>query len=150
MNVIIGQYESIERSQTNLKDLWLPLKTCDLLVLEYRKWLDLYGTSLPFYRGYTTSKSIDQVDLSSHKLTSNKILPNRYNSHTRICSSCQQAYHTIVLLQNASIGSIFILFSLAIITQGLLANLAIFLACCSAILLIVFRSTRSMFGEEKN
>jgi phenylpropionate dioxygenase-like ring-hydroxylating dioxygenase large terminal subunit len=150
MNVIIGQYESIERSQTSLKDLWLPLKTCDLLVIEYRKWLDSYGASLPFYRGYTTSKSIDRVNLSSHKLTSNKILPNRYNSHTRICSSCQQAYRTIERLKNASIVSIFILFSFAIITRGLLANLAIFLACCLAILSIVLISARSIFGEEKN
>jgi phenylpropionate dioxygenase-like ring-hydroxylating dioxygenase large terminal subunit len=147
MNVIIGQYENIERSQTSLKDMWLPLKTCDLLVLEYRKWLDLYGASLPFYRGYTTSRSPAKVDLSSHKLTSNKILPNRYNSHTCICSSCQQANRMIKRLQNIAVIIIFILFVIAIITQGLLASIAIILACCLAIFAIVLRSTRSIFGK---
>jgi phenylpropionate dioxygenase-like ring-hydroxylating dioxygenase large terminal subunit len=146
MNVIIGQYESIERSGESLKDLWLPLKTCDLLVIEYRKWLDVYGSSLPFYRGYTTSKPSSNIDLSSHKFASSKIIPNRYALHTSICSSCNRAYLTIELLQNGSIVGIVILFSLSIITrESLVANIAIFSVCCLAILFVILRRFKTYF-----
>ena len=37
MNIIVGQHAEIERSGRSLQQLWLPIKTCDLLVLEYRK-----------------------------------------------------------------------------------------------------------------
>ena len=53
---IVAEQSYIEQSGKNMQSIFLPLKTSDVLVVEYRKWLDQYGKSLPFYQGYTTSK----------------------------------------------------------------------------------------------
>jgi phenylpropionate dioxygenase-like ring-hydroxylating dioxygenase large terminal subunit len=53
---IVAEQSFIESRQESMQKIILPLKTSDVLVVEYRKWLDRYGKNLPFYQGYTTSK----------------------------------------------------------------------------------------------
>lgn len=86
MALVVGQHEEIERSNKQLCDLWLPLKSSDRLVIEYRKWLDRFGRDLPFYRGFSSAEnsciSSMEKDHSS----------NRHVLHTRICSSCSKLH----------------------------------------------------------
>ena len=87
MTLLVGQNVQIKRLGESLKQIYLPLKTSDTLVIEYRKWLDKFGSSLPHYQGYSTSKNIDNDELN------NKVTPpDRLSQHTQLCSSCSQAY----------------------------------------------------------
>jgi hypothetical protein len=87
--LIVGQQAEIERLGQSLKQVYLPLKTSDLLAIEYRKWLDKFGKSLPFYQGYSSSKrSGNQVEGDRKSM-----LLDRFSRHTQICSSCNRAYN---------------------------------------------------------
>ncbi len=65
--------------------------------IEYRKWLDKVGTSLPFYDGYSTSKgnSIDLLD--------RRHLQDRFSRHTSICQDCHRAYRIAIALKQTLI-----------------------------------------------
>lgn len=82
MGVVIGQFEEIERAGGDLRNLWGTIKTSDRLVIEYRKWLDKYGTDLPFYRGLSTAKSGDNDPFVQKSSWDRKSL------HTEICETC--------------------------------------------------------------
>jgi hypothetical protein len=110
---IVGQQAEIERLGQNLKKVYLPLKTSDLLVLEYRKWLDKFGQSLPFYQGYSTWKRASDKG-EYHQTT---LLQDRFSRHTLICSSCNRAYQVINRLKQGSVGVAIALAALAIVTD---------------------------------
>ena len=65
------------RPQQSLRELYLPLKTSDLVLVEYRKWLDKYGSLLPFYQGYETSHNIDKQSVG---------IGTRFSRHTTLKS----------------------------------------------------------------
>ncbi|MDJ0713981.1 MAG: Rieske 2Fe-2S domain-containing protein, partial [Prochloraceae cyanobacterium] len=105
--LIAGQQAQIERIGQTLEELYLPLKTSDLLVVEYRKWLDKFGSSLPYYQGYSTSKVAENnADRPSQ-------LPTRADRHLKICSSCNRAYKVTNRVKQISIGVAIALFALA-------------------------------------
>ncbi len=82
MAVVVGQHEQIERDGAQVRDIWLPLKTSDRLVVEYRKWLDAFGADLPFHRGFATAhNSGPDPDLP-------KLPVDRHVLHTSICATC--------------------------------------------------------------
>jgi phenylpropionate dioxygenase-like ring-hydroxylating dioxygenase large terminal subunit len=100
MFFIRGQEAEIERLGQTLKQTYLPLKTSDLLVLEYRKWVDRYGQSLPFYDGYSTFKrTSDQVGCHS-----TSVALDRFSRHTQFCSSCHRTYQTTIRLKQVLVG----------------------------------------------
>ena len=111
--LIVGQQEQIEKLAQNLKETYLPLKTSDLLVIEYRKWLDQYGSTLSYYQGYTTSKKMGKVPQRQKQIVDSA----RLNRHTQICSSCSQAYQTTIRLKQILIGIAIALAAIAIITN---------------------------------
>ncbi len=98
--LVVGQKEQIERLGDSLSSLYLPLKTSDLLVIEYRKWLDRFGGSLPFYQGYSTA------NLPGEKVENDHQHPalDRLHRHTLICSSCSQAYRVTNRVKQTLIG----------------------------------------------
>lgn len=89
MAVVVGQHAQIEREDTPLRDIWLPLKTSDRLVVEYRKWLDQFGSGLPFYRGFATAQN-SRTDAALSGLP-----VDRHVLHTRICATCGQLHHNL-------------------------------------------------------
>jgi phenylpropionate dioxygenase-like ring-hydroxylating dioxygenase large terminal subunit len=95
MSVVIGQYEGIERSEQELRRLWMPLDTSDRLVVEYRRWLDRFGASLPFYRGFRTARREDEV---SGRTPAPR---GRVAQHTRVCATCSRMHRR---LQSATKG----------------------------------------------
>ncbi|MDF5707224.1 MAG: Rieske 2Fe-2S domain-containing protein [Nostoc sp. S4] len=99
LQLVVEQKAQIERLGQNLKDVYLPLKTSDTLVVEYRKWLDKFGSSLPFYQGYTSSKNIGNSECDQKLITL-----DRFSQHTLICHSCNQAYQLTNRLKQSCIG----------------------------------------------
>lgn len=81
-------------------------------MIEYRKWLDKFGSSLPFYQGYSTSKNVES------DRECNAVLPDRFSRHTLICSSCNRAYQVTNRLKQSLVGVAIALFAFAIIADG--------------------------------
>lgn len=119
MAVVIGQAEEIEKAGVKLRDLWLPLKTSDSLVILYRKWLDAHGSSLPFYRGFASARD---HEAAGHAADCRPEAIDRASLHTRICRSCSRAHRTAVRLTQGLIGAAFVLLAAGIMTAGSAAS----------------------------
>jgi phenylpropionate dioxygenase-like ring-hydroxylating dioxygenase large terminal subunit len=113
MSLVIGQKAQIERLGQSLKEVFLPLKTCDTFVLEYYKWLDKFGSSLPYYQGYSTSKNIGSSDENS----STPMLLDRFSQHTQLCSSCSGAYQVTNRVKQSFVVVALALAALAILSE---------------------------------
>ena len=135
MALIIGQYEEIERSGDNLRDVWLPLKSSDTLVIAYRKWLDKFAANAPMYRGF-----------SSHRKDGhNPAFEDRSNSifelHTKHCSSCTRVYQLAGISQRVLLAILAVLLPVLLFSFGSAANTIIligYMAGLSALLLSVW------------
>lgn len=114
MQLIVGQYTQIERREQNLNQVYLPLKTCDTFILEYRKWLDKFGSSLPYYQGYSTSKRAG----GSGECNQKPVLLDRFSQHTQICSSCNRAYQVTNKLKPTLVGVAIALAGVAIVADA--------------------------------
>lgn len=112
VSILLGQEAEVERLGQNIKEIYTPIPTCDTFAIEYRKWLDRYGTSLPFYRGYATSKGGKNTDESRD----GKIEP--YFRHTEFCNSCQGAYQATKQVKQTCVGIAIALLALAILTDA--------------------------------
>ena len=123
---IVAEQSWVKQSGKSMQEIFLPLKTSDVLVIEYRKWLDRYGKKLPFYQGYTTAK------LTPEKIANkqDKTIPNRFEQHTKICSDCTKAYQNIIRFKQILIVIAITLAAIAIVietsnTKFLLVTLSI-------------------------
>ncbi|RMG10937.1 MAG: hypothetical protein D6728_09770 [Cyanobacteria bacterium J055] len=122
---IVGQQEEVSRSGESLKSLYLPLKTSDALVVEYRKWLDEFGETLPFYEGYETSRDL--------RCASETVSLDRFSRHTQNCSSCSQTYHNLEMLKRGAIAVSIILAAVAIVLDDPRAEVAIVLVALASV-----------------
>ncbi len=140
--LIVGQQKQIEQLAKNLKETYLPLKTSDLLVIEYRKWLDQYGSTLPYYQGYTTSKKMEKVPQEQPQLVDLA----RLNRHTQICSSCKQAYQTTIRLKQILIAIAIAFAVVAIITNvSQIQMVAVMLSILSVMMAVVANQVKTRF-----
>ncbi len=140
--LIVGQQQQIEKLAQNLKQTYFPLKTSDLLVIEYRKWLDKYGSILPYYQGYTTSKKKEKVPQNLQQLVDSE----RLNRHTQICSSCSRAYQTTIRLKQILIGIAIALAAVAIITDvSQIKMVAVMSSILSVIMAVVATQVKTRF-----
>jgi hypothetical protein len=114
LSQLLGQQEQVERLGKNIKQIYASLPTCDTFVIEYRKWLDRFGSSLPFYRGYTTSK----VSQNADECKQNPVQINRSLRHTQLCSSCNRTYQVTKRLKQTFVGVAIALAALAIVTDA--------------------------------
>lgn len=114
MELVIGQKNEIARSGKSLKEMYLPIKTSDTFVMEYRKWLDKFGSALPFYQGYATSKGIEPSETDRDR----SVELNRLVRHTQLCSSCARTYQTTKKMKQALVLVAIVMAAFAIITDG--------------------------------
>ena len=110
---IVAEQSWVKQSGKSMQEIFLPLKTSDVLVVEYRKWLDRHGRELPFYQGYTTSKLAPEKILEQQ----DKTLPSRFEQHTKICSDCTKAYKNIIRLKQILMAIAIALAAIAIVTE---------------------------------
>ncbi|BAZ49930.1 Rieske [2Fe-2S] domain-containing protein [Nostoc sp. NIES-4103] len=136
LQLVVEQKAQIERLGKSLKEVYLPLKTSDVLVLEYRKWLDKFGKSLPFYQGYASAKNVGMGECNQ-----NAASLDRFLQHTQICNSCNRAYQVTNQFKQIFIGVAIALASLAILTDNPQLKIAIVIA--------VIASVGLAFGAQK-
>lgn len=108
---IVEQQSYVEQTGKSLKEIYLPLKSSDVFVIEHRKWLDKFGKNLPFYQGYTTAKQTSSKRLEPMPF-------DRFSRHTQICSSCYRAYQRINVLKQALIAAAIISAGLGILAEN--------------------------------
>ncbi len=141
--LVVGQQEGIQRLGQSLSSLYLPLKTSDLLVVEYRKWLDKYGESLPFYLGYNTKSLPDQEHLQVYPQAP---ALDRFSRHTQICSSCSHAHQTAIRFKQIFVGVAIALAAVAIITEDFAMKLLLVaIALCNVGLAVVAENVKIRF-----
>lgn len=56
MGQICAQEDHVARTGETLSECFIPMKSIDGLVVEYRKWLDHVGHGMPFFEGWKKSK----------------------------------------------------------------------------------------------
>jgi phenylpropionate dioxygenase-like ring-hydroxylating dioxygenase large terminal subunit len=108
MDLIVGQYAATERSGKELRDLWLPLKSCDLLVVRYRKWLDRHAPPAQPYRGFASHAAAMEPGTAATS-TAPATAPDTYTLHTRQCATCTRAYQRARRLRGLLIGALALL-----------------------------------------
>ena len=113
MRVVIGQSEEIEGGDTPLRDLWLPIKSSDALVVQYRKWLDQYGASMPSGRGFATVRPARATPS-----TSDDTPVDRLRLHTSICASCSRAHRATARASTMLVASMVILLGVGVLASG--------------------------------
>lgn len=128
LQLVVEQKAQIERLGKSLKEIYLPLKTSDILVLEYRKWLDKFGATLPFYQGYVSGKNIGMGECNQ-----NLASLDRFVQHTQICNSCNRAYQVTNQLKPIFIGIAIALASLGILIDNPQLKIAIVLAAIASV-----------------
>ena len=116
MRVVMGQSEEIERAGEPMRDLWLPIKSSDALVIQYRKWLDAHGSSMPSGRGFETVR-VNRATVSTSALPHT----DRFRLHTSICASCSRAHRITVRASKALVASIVVLLAAGVLSSGTLA-----------------------------
>ena len=142
LSLVVGQQEQVERLGQSLKELYLPLKTSDVLVVEYRKWLDKYGSSLPYYQGYSTSKESKEV-LEDNRQPAPL---DRLKRHTLICGSCNRAYRLTNRVKQVLVAVAIALAALAILTDDSWISLvAVSLSLFATVLAVVAGKVRTHF-----
>ncbi|NER51141.1 MAG: Rieske 2Fe-2S domain-containing protein [Symploca sp. SIO1A3] len=131
LKLLEGQQMQLESLGKSIKELYLPLKTSDVLVMEYRKWLDTYGSSLPYYQGYATSKPEGvREDFSPPPSPG-----SRFSYHTQICSSCSGAYRVTQRAKSTLVGVAIVLAALAILSDTFWISLVAVSASLSSVAL---------------
>jgi phenylpropionate dioxygenase-like ring-hydroxylating dioxygenase large terminal subunit len=140
---IIAQQQYLSQSGKSIKDVYLPLKSSDTLLMEHRKWLDKYGSDLPFYQGYATSK----LSQSSEYMNSETVALDRLTRHTQLCHSCSEAYQTTQKLQQALLALALILAAGGIILEGWLQVLIVLTALSCVLLTKLFGQLKARFEQ---
>jgi phenylpropionate dioxygenase-like ring-hydroxylating dioxygenase large terminal subunit len=92
MSLIIGQNQAIRGSDRALRELWLPLKTSDTLVLRYRKWLDAHAADRPDHLGWTFRRERPGLSGASADVANAN---TTFRLHTQHCSSCLRAHRRL-------------------------------------------------------
>lgn len=110
MGLITGQYAAIERSGGELRELWLPIKSSDQLVVLYRKWLDRHAPPTGPYRGFATHIGATAV----HDVPS----PGGFELHTRQCATCQRALRGAGRIRKALWGALALLLPLVVVAPA--------------------------------
>ncbi|MDZ8239470.1 MAG: Rieske 2Fe-2S domain-containing protein [Nostoc sp. ChiQUE01a] len=142
LELIREQQMQIESLGKEMKELFLPLKTSDMLVIEYRKWLDKYGSDLPFYQGYETAK----LNVAA---TQPMEIGNRLTRHTQICSSCNQAHQI-----SHQLKQMFVVAAIAFATVAMLIEnertrfWLVGLFCMSLVLAVIAQKFKTQFERD--
>jgi len=111
---ILEQDRFFRQSRETTKSAYFPLKTCDTLVMEHRRWLDQFGRKLPWYVGFETRKDVPEQAEESDAPP----LMSRYDRHTQQCQACREAYKRLGQIRQAAQITAILGLALALVSQG--------------------------------
>ncbi|KST66128.1 aromatic ring-hydroxylating dioxygenase subunit alpha [Mastigocoleus testarum] len=128
LQVIMGQQTQMKLLRENWRKHYLPLKTSDLFILEYRKWLDRVDLSLPTDGNNLVSQSTNIQSSSTdidHKFELKVNCSDRLSRHTLMCSSCKCAYQRIKIFQQICLVLATLILVYAVTAEALESQIAI-------------------------
>ena len=97
---------------------------------------------MPYYQGYSSSKLLNEIK-NNHQ--DNPDL-ERFKNHTKICSSCHQAYQTTIRLKKILIGVAIALSAAAIITNiSQVKIIEVILSILSVMIAVVANQVKTRF-----
>lgn len=111
MAVVIGQAEELRKTSASLSDMWLPLRTSDQLVLEYRQWIDEFDHERTEHLGFRRRGPDSIVSIPPGDTST-------LNLHTSQCSSCSRALEFSRRATSVFLTMSFALLLAAALTQG--------------------------------
>jgi phenylpropionate dioxygenase-like ring-hydroxylating dioxygenase large terminal subunit len=138
MGVVMGQSDEIERGDVPLRDLWLPIKSSDTLVIQYRKWLDEHGSSMPSGRGFATVRPATMRGGEPPAV-------DRFHLHTRICASCSRAHRVTERASTALVAAIVVLLAVGVLSRGTLSVVAATAALAAGLGVVIARAVKRRF-----
>ena len=109
---ILAQDRFFQTSTRSLKSAYFPLQTCDVFVIEHRRWLDRFGKNLPWYVGFSSAK------LPPGRLAQLASIPTRFERHTQSCQACLGTYKRVMFIKQAAYVSAIATLALALVTEG--------------------------------
>ena len=119
MDVVLGQVEEIIESGRPPRELWLPLKTSDALVIAYRKWLDQYAPQGTYRVGFDHTHGTQHRHDTQCRLD---VQPteafDRYRMHTKLCGSCSLVHQRLLQARGPLALSVVGFLALAAATTG--------------------------------
>ena len=118
---ILEQDRFFRESEASTRSAYFPLKTCDTLVMEHRRWLDRFGRDLPWYVGLDSRKD----PAEEAKVSDASHLSNRYERHTLHCQSCRTTHQRLGQLRQAGQATAVMVFALALVSEGWLRGLSV-------------------------
>ncbi len=140
MRVVMGQSDEIEGADVPLRDLWLPIKSSDALVIQYRKWLDEYGSSMPSGRGFATVRPVHATPQGGEPPAI-----DRFHLHTSICASCSRAHRAAEQASRALIASIVALLAVGVLSSGVLSVVSATAALAAGVGAVIARAVKHRF-----
>ena len=139
------------KEQLNPADEWLPLASSDTILLQYRKWLDSVGASMPYYQGWRTRQAPGADSTHSHGMIypsdptvsthdpSHRMHNSRYYSHVIHHKSSLRALKRVVFVKHFFTG-LLAASSLASISLGSLSRFYSFLSTAAMLKLTWFNN----------
>jgi phenylpropionate dioxygenase-like ring-hydroxylating dioxygenase large terminal subunit len=100
LGLITTQEDYFTRTNRNLSQDFLLLRSSDAFVGQYRKWLDVVGGGMPWFQGLTNASKEIRSSATSHELRpgldpirhrSSGILETRYHRHVLRCPASRKA-----------------------------------------------------------
>jgi phenylpropionate dioxygenase-like ring-hydroxylating dioxygenase large terminal subunit len=130
MAVVVGQAAWIDSSKVQLRDSWLPIKSSDTLVVQYRKWLDTFCAELPNHRGFASAAITVRPNSPGvpHYTKPNQ----RFRQHTLICSACSDMWRRSERMAWGAMISMLVLLVAAVFLGGTNIGRALGLAALCA------------------
>ena len=110
----VGQPQSLSES-------WLPISSSDLMLVQYRKWLDRVGHGMPFYQGFQTASALPSTSATPMDTTSDpqhRMTHSRYFAHVVHNKPTMHALRNIeAMLVIARIG-----FVVSVVAKAMMAS----------------------------
>lgn len=89
MSLLVGQHDEIRRAKGELADLWLPIRTSDFLVVQFRKWLDQHAPGRPDHIGFRTHRP------APLRAAGDEDVHDVMAMHTRQCRDCTAMWRAV-------------------------------------------------------
>jgi phenylpropionate dioxygenase-like ring-hydroxylating dioxygenase large terminal subunit len=117
---LLEQDRFFRKNAASTQATYFPLKTCDTLVMEHRRWLDRFGDGLPWYVGFASRKapSPTGTDGETCEGVDDLALETRYERHTHHCQACRGTHQRLVQLKQGAQGVAVLGLALALVSQG--------------------------------
>jgi phenylpropionate dioxygenase-like ring-hydroxylating dioxygenase large terminal subunit len=117
---LLEQDRFFRESEASTQSAYFPLKTCDTLVMEHRRWLDRFGDGLPWYVGFANRKAPTSTKMNSETCdgSDHLALETRYERHTHHCQACRGTHQRLEQIKQGAQGVAVLGLALALVSQG--------------------------------